>query len=238
MIPQCIRFRLYQTLKPFSVLLSVCENCGTFHHYIDKFTPFNNCFSIVLFRLKWNDKEKKHPRTASKILRALVLANFVQLESLALIDAGSGKPDWKNPPNLADTMVRFAKMMANLSCCCLIFKQMNAEYMNEGKQKVEKDVVQTHPTLWFYLGRSIPNASDLGVPLIHYHQIVAPMSFALPLFMNAPLEHLAISSQMSGSSHDSVFRKKDINGPDSKTVPSMVSILNSKPSNNKNNNNY
>lgn len=179
-------------------------------------------FFIVLFRLKWHDKENKHAKTASKILRALVLANFVQLESLALIDPGSGKPDWKNPPNLADTMVRFAKMMANLSCCCLVFKQMNAEYMNEGKQKVEKDVVQTRPTLWFHLGRSIPNPSDLGVPLIHYHQIVHPKSFALPLVTDAPLKCLVGSSQMSGSSHDVVTGEEDVGKSGGQASSSLV----------------
>ena len=50
------------------------------------------------------------------------------------------------------------------------------------KERVEEEVVKLRPSLWFHLGRTIPEASDHGVPAIHYHQIVYPMSFIMPRF--------------------------------------------------------
>jgi len=57
---------------------------------------------------------------------------------------------------------------------------MDPGLMTEIKKRVELEVVTERPSLWFHLGRNIPQASDAGVPPIHYHQIVEPVSFVMP----------------------------------------------------------
>jgi len=37
-------------------------------------------------------------------------------------------------------------------------------------------------SLWFHLGRTLPEASDEDVPAIHYHQMVNPIPFVMPRF--------------------------------------------------------
>ena len=100
-----------------------------------------------------------------------------KLERLTLIDAGTvDLPDWKHPPEFAD----FTAQMNHLTCCCLTFKQMDIDLMKAIKERVEEQVVMERPSLWFHLGRDLPDASDPGVPSIHYHQMVEPISFLMP----------------------------------------------------------
>lgn len=49
-------------------------------------------------------------------------------------------------------------------------------------ERIAQEVVPTRPSLWFHLDRALPEASDPGVPWIHYHPMVDPMSFFLPGF--------------------------------------------------------
>jgi len=50
------------------------------------------------------------------------------------------------------------------------------------KQRVEEEVVTERPSLWFHLDRPVPEASDPGVPPIHYFEIVEPPPFDIPRF--------------------------------------------------------
>jgi len=143
-------------------------------------------FSLCLqsFRLEWNknNQEDIYSTTAISFLKAL-LKGSVQLERLALIVAGPENiPDWKPSPKFADFLVEFTAKMTHLTCCCLIFNQLGVELINEIKQRVEKEVVTERSSLWFHLGRALPEASDPGVPAIHYHQIVYPISYFMPRF--------------------------------------------------------
>ena len=101
-----------------------------------------------------------------------------KLERLTLIDAGPRNfPDWKPPQEFADFLVDFTAKMTHLTCCCLTFKQMDGVLMKTIKERVEKEVVMERPSLWFHLDSVIPDPSDPGVPPIHHHQIVSPISF-------------------------------------------------------------
>jgi len=160
--------------------------------------------SLFTFRFQWSHKEDVHtssvfsslkalligsdckedvyPATFFSILKAL-LKGSVQLERVALVDAGSGKlPDWKHPPEFVDFLVDFVTKMTHLTCCCLTFNQLGVKLTKEIKPRVEKEVVTDRPSLWFHLDRVLPEASDPGVPAIHYHQIVHPISFFIPRF--------------------------------------------------------
>ena len=151
------------------------------------------------YSLRWEHKEDVYPGTAVSILKAILNEAIVKeavlkgsidssiqetkLERLALIDAGSvDLPNWKHPPNFADFLVDFTAKMTHLTCCCLTFKQMDGVLMKAIKERVEEEVVIERPSLWFHLGRDIPNVSDPGVPAIHYHQMVNPMHFSTPPF--------------------------------------------------------
>ena len=123
-----------------------------------------------------------YPTTTMLILEAL-LAESTQLERLVLVDDGTGNlPGWSHPPEFADFLVGFVSKMANLSCCCVTFNQMDIDLMKEITQRVTEQVVTTRRSLWFHLDRAIPKPSDPGVPPIHYHQIVEPISFDMPHF--------------------------------------------------------
>jgi len=173
--------------------------------------------------MKWDDRKDKYPATAFLVLRAL-LAGSVQLERLALIDGGSGNLDeWESPSKFDDSIVGFISKMVNLSCVCLTFKQINVDYMNGIKQRVTEEVVAMRPSLWFHIGRSVPKASDAGVPSIHYHQIVQPMSFDLPLVMDAPLKCVTGSPQITGSQDDVVSVEEEV--VKSTMLPSRVKNL-------------
>ena len=151
---------------------AIYENSGDFPYII---SVYFNKITVLSFRLKWNHKEAVYPETVLSILKAL-LAESVPLERLVLIDDGIAKlPDWNPPPDFADFIVDFASKMVNLSCFCITFNQMDAELMNGIKQRVIEEVVAKRRSLWFHLGRAIPKASDVGVPSIHYHQIVEPI---------------------------------------------------------------
>lgn len=133
-------------------------------------------FLMPLFRLEWNHEENVYPETTISILEAL-LNEAVKLERLALIDAGSREfPDWKHPSEFADFVVGFVEIMTHMTCCCLTFKQMDGDLMISIKDRVENEVINDRPLLWFHLDGAIPKASDPGVPSIHYHQIVDPVS--------------------------------------------------------------
>jgi len=139
---------------------------------------------VLSFRLKWSHKEDVYAEATLQILKA-IRTECVQLERLVLIDDGIAKlPGWNPPPDFADFIVDFASKMANLSCFCITFNQIDADLMNGIKQRVDDEVVTMRCSLWFHLGRVIPKASDVGVPSIHYHQIVEPVSFVLPVDMD------------------------------------------------------
>ena len=139
-------------------------------------------YTFTSLRLEIDHKGDVYPATAFSILKSLLKAS-AKLERLALIDAGSEKlPDWKNPPEFADFLVGFTAKMTHMTCCCITFNQIDASLTEEIKQRVEKEVVVERPSLWFHLDRALPEASDPGVPAIHYHQIVNPISFVMPRF--------------------------------------------------------
>ncbi len=139
--------------------------------------------------MRWDHKEDVYTATAFSILKA-IFKGFIEksihetkLERLALIDAGTvDLPRWNHPPEFADFLVDFTAKMTHLYCCCITFKQMDANLMKAIKERVEEEVVIERPALWFHLGRDVPDASDPGVPPIHYHQIVEPISFTTPPF--------------------------------------------------------
>lgn len=141
--------------------------------------PFS---TISSSRLEWTHKEDVYPATAFAILKALLKASL-KLERLVLIDAATEKlPQWKPPPGFADFLVDFTAKMTHMTCCCVTFKQMNTGLMEEIKERVENEVVTERPSLWLHLDHAIPEASDPGVPAVHYHQIVYPISFVMPRF--------------------------------------------------------
>jgi len=132
--------------------------------------------------LVFKHQEDAYPSTAYSILKAL-LKGSVLLERVALIDGGSEKrPDWKPPPEYADFLVGFTAKMTHMTCLCLTFNQLDVDFMEEIKNRVKKEVVTERPSLWFSMGRTLPEASDEGVPAIHYHQIISPISFVMPRF--------------------------------------------------------
>ena len=136
----------------------------------------------MYFRLEWNHQEDIYSTTAFSILEAL-LKESVQLERLTLIVAGPEKlPDWNPSPEFADFLVEFTAKMTHLTCCCLAFNQPGVKLMKEIKQRVENEVATERPSLWFHLDRALPEASDPGVPAIHYHQMVYPISYFMPRF--------------------------------------------------------
>jgi len=132
--------------------------------------------------LVFKHKEDAYPSTAYSILKALLKGSLL-LERVALIDGGSEKlPDWKHPPEFSDFIVGFTKKLTHLTCCCLTFNQLDVDFMKEIKTRVEEEVVTERPSLWFFMGRTLPEASDEGVPAIHYHEMVNPISFVMPRF--------------------------------------------------------
>jgi len=137
---------------------------------------------ISIFRLEWWHEDEEYPATALLYLKA-ILKESVNLERLALIDGGSYESfALSPPPELANVLVEFTSKMDHLTCCCITFNYRSVDLMKKIKQRVEEEVVTERPSLWFHLDRRIPEASDLGVPWIHYHQIVRPMSFIMPSF--------------------------------------------------------
>ena len=147
------------------------------HIFID-----HSCF----YSLKlWNRKEEDYPATVLSILKTF-LGNekSLLLERLVLIedrDSGNVSPSPSPPPpGFSDRLLEFTSKMKHLTCCCITSNQMDPDLMTEIKNRVELEVVTERPSLWFHLGRNIPKALDAGVPLIHYHQIVEPVSFVLP----------------------------------------------------------
>jgi len=132
--------------------------------------------------LKWKHEDDNYPSTALSILKA-ILEKSVLLERLALIDGGSDNlPIWIHPPDFADFLVKFAAKMSHLTCCCLSFKQLDCFPIVNVKHRIAQEVVRMRPSLWFHMDRSLPQASDPGVPWVHYHQLVDPMSCDLPRF--------------------------------------------------------
>jgi len=91
-------------------------------------------------------------------------------------------PDWQPPPEFADFLVDFTAKMTHMTCCLITFHQINTGLMQKIKERVENEVVTERPSLWFHLDHAIPEASDPGVPAVHYHQIVKPISFVMPRF--------------------------------------------------------
>jgi len=129
--------------------------------------------------LEWSHDDDEYPATILLLLKA-VLEKSVDLKRLVLIDGSGNLPNWSHPPEFADSLVTFAAKMSHMTCCCVTFNHLDVDLMKGIKERVEEEVVQVRPSLWFHLGRSIPEASDPGVPAIHYHQIVYPMSFLMP----------------------------------------------------------
>jgi len=113
------------------------------------------------------------------ILKAL-LEKSPLLERLVLIDGGSDILPLSPPHKFLDHILEFASKMTHMSCFCVTFNQLAVDLMKEIKERVENEVVAERPSLWFHLDRNIPEASDVGVPSIHYHEIVKPASFVLP----------------------------------------------------------
>jgi len=132
--------------------------------------------------LVFKQQENNGPSTAYSILKALLKRSLL-LERVALIDGGSEKlVAWKHPPEFADFLVGFNAKMTHLTCCCLTFNKLDVDLMKAIKERVEEEVVTDRPSLWFYMDRSLPEASDEGMPSIHYHQMVKPISFVMPRF--------------------------------------------------------
>ncbi len=141
---------------------------------------------ILEFRLKWKHGGDDYTATVLSILEFLLEnKKFLLLERLVLIEDGGSQNKRKRrrwtasppPPGFFDRLLDFASKMTHMTCCCLTFNQMDPKLMKEIKERVELEVVKERPSLWFHLGREIPQA---GVPLIHYHQIVEPVSFVMP----------------------------------------------------------
>jgi len=137
----------------------------------------------VTFRLKWNNHEDdEYPGFALLLLKA-IREKGVHLERLVLIDGSSKDTSfWSPPPDFANLLVELTTKLEHLTCCCITFNHLSVDLMKETKQRVEKEVVTERPSLWFHLDRRIPEASDYGVPWIHFHEIVHPMSFTIPRF--------------------------------------------------------
>ena len=137
-------------------------------------------FFANIFSLEWDHQEDVYPATALLILKA-ILEKSPLLERLVLIDGGSDNlPFLSAPHKFSDHILEFASKMTHMSCFCVTFNQLAVDLMKEIKERVENEVVAERPSLWFHLDRNIPEASDAGVPSVHYHQIVEPVSFVLP----------------------------------------------------------
>ena len=84
-----------------------------------------------------------YPTAAALILKVILEKSLLtfrkesyNLERLALIDAGTtvDLPSWKHPHGFADFLVRFTAQMTHLTCCCLSFKQIQADFNNMGQE--------------------------------------------------------------------------------------------------------
>ena len=142
----------------------------------------NNCVTFILIRLQLKVEDVDYPEVTLSILKA-ILEKSVLLERLVLIDGGSENLSmWNHPSDFADFMVKFASNMTHLTCCCLSIKQLDCFPIVKVKQRIANEVVPMRPSLWFHSDRALPEASDPGVPWIHYHRMVDPMSFFMPGF--------------------------------------------------------
>jgi len=136
--------------------------------------------------MKFSGTDDAYPVTALLLLKALV-DESVPLERLALIDGSNDNLNvWRPSSDFSDSLVDFFTKMSHLTCCCITFSQMDVDLMNGIKNRVEEEVVKKRRWLWFHLGRAVPKASDAGVPPIHYHEMVEPVTFLMPLIMDAP----------------------------------------------------
>ena len=91
---------------------------------------------------------------------------------------------------MGDLLVDFTLKMKHLSCLSLSLKQLDGALIKNVHERIKKEVLPTRPSLWFHLDRCLPEASDPGVPWVHYHQIVRPMSFIMPSFWAVTLVFL------------------------------------------------
>ena len=144
---------------------------------------FISCF----YSLKWHNKEDDYPTTVISILNDLLgneksSEKSLFLERLVLIEDGDSEVNSPSPPppGFSDRLLEFTPKMTHMTCLCITSNHMDPDLMTEIKKRVELEVVTERPSLWFHLGRNIPKAFDAGVPLIHYNQIVEPVSFVLP----------------------------------------------------------
>lgn len=78
--------------------------------------------------------------------------------------------------------------MEQMSCCCLTFNQMDVDLVEEINHRIKQEMIEKRRFLWFHLGSTVPEASDVGVPPIHYHEMVEPVSFTMPIVMETPKE--------------------------------------------------
>jgi len=152
-------------------------------------------YSYVNFlSFEWNHEEDGYPTTVLSILKILREKSPL-LERLVLIDGGFCSysltvndgfrlelplPSLSPPHKFSELLLEFTSKMTHMTCCCLTFRRLAVNLLKEITERVEEDVVAERPSLWFHLGRNIPKASDAGVPSVHYHEIVEPVSFVLP----------------------------------------------------------
>lgn len=135
---------------------------------------------VSKFRLKWNYQYEDFLGTILSLLSA-ILKESVLLERLVLIDGGpSNSSSYTYLPGLDDAFVNFAAKMTHMTCCCITSNQIDSDHMKAIKQRVEEEVLPERPSLWFHMGRTVPEASDTTMPPIHYCQIVDPQSFDMP----------------------------------------------------------
>jgi len=153
---------------------------------------------VKLLSFEWNHKEDGFPTTALSILEVLREKSPL-LERLVLIDGGSvdggfrelwtvndygmwteSLPSLSPPHKFSDLLLEFASKMTHMTCCLITFEQLAVDLMKEVEERIEKEVVAERPSLWFYLDRKIPKAPEGGVPSVHFHEIVEPVSFVFP----------------------------------------------------------
>jgi len=84
--------------------------------------------------------------------------------------------DWNYP--LADFIVQLALKLERLTCLSLTFFELDdTKLIEHVHRRMAEEVLPTRPALWFHLGYDYAEASDPGVPAVHYHEMVLSNNF-------------------------------------------------------------
>jgi len=112
-----------------------------------------------------------------------VLASSSNLQRLALIGPNLVEGAlYRTDPTEGTTtnsLVQFASKMTHLSCLLMVVGQLDPALIEEVKRKITAEILPSRPSLWFSIGRQLPQATDPDVPSIHFHEMVDPRNYML-----------------------------------------------------------